>query len=92
MRLDKFLKVSRLVKRRPVAKEMADRGRIDVNGKTAKSGTKLAVGDELLIRFSRRQMTVEVLELKDSAKKVEAQEMYKILDEQYEDREEPEFF
>lgn len=92
MRLDKFLKVSRLVKRRPVAKEMADRGRIDVNGKMAKSGTKLAVGDELLIRFSRRQMTVEVLELKDSAKKTEAQNMYKILDEQYEDREEPEFF
>ncbi len=79
MRLDKFLKVSRLVKRRPVAKELADAGRIQVNGRTAKAGTDLAVGDELVLEFGEQPVKVKVLELKDHVRKEEAADLYEIL-------------
>ena len=65
MRLDKFLKVSRLIKRRTVAKEVADQGRITINGNVAKSSSAVVVGDELTIRFGNRLMTVEVNELQN---------------------------
>ena len=54
MRLDKYLKVSRIIKRRTVAKEIADQGRIDINGKTAKSSNDVKTGDELTIRFGNK--------------------------------------
>ena len=60
MRLDKYLKVSRIIKRRPVAKEVADKGRIKVNGILAKSSTDLKVGDEIEIRFGNKLFTVRV--------------------------------
>ena len=62
MRLDKYLKVSRIIKRRPVAKEVADKGRIKVNGVLAKSSTDLKVNDEVEVRFGNKLLTVKVLE------------------------------
>lgn len=81
MRLDKFLKVSRIIKRRPVAKEVADKGRIKVNGVLAKSSTDLKINDEIEIRFGNKLLTVKVLEMKDSTKKEDAVKMYQIIKE-----------
>ena len=61
MRLDKFLKVSRIIKRRSVAKEVADKGRIQINGKLAKSSSTLKVGDVLQIQFGNKTLEVKVL-------------------------------
>ncbi len=80
MRLDKFLKVSRLVKRRTVANELAAQSRIKVNGQVAKPGTRLKVGDYLEIRFGEQLTSVKVLALKDHVRKEEAGDMYEILD------------
>ncbi|QYA48381.1 RNA-binding S4 domain-containing protein [Nosocomiicoccus ampullae] len=86
MRLDKFLKVSRIIKRRPLAKTMSDDGRIEVNGRVAKAGTNVEVGDELKIRFGKRIVTYKVLDLKEHAKKEEAEQMIELLnDEKIED-------
>lgn len=82
MRLDKFLKVSRLIKRRTLAKEVCDQGRITVNGRQAKAGTTLAVGDEMTIRFGQKIVTVSIDDLKTSAKKEETQSMYTVVSEQ----------
>ncbi|QZT27257.1 RNA-binding S4 domain-containing protein [Streptococcus dysgalactiae] len=81
MRLDKFLKVSRIIKRRPVAKEVADKGRIKVNGVLAKSSTDLKLNDHIEIRFGNKLLTVRVLEMKDSTKKEDALRMYEIISE-----------
>ncbi len=81
MRLDKFLKVSRIVKRRTVANEMASAGRIDVNGKRAKPGTDLKVGDVLDIGYGQRQIRVRVLALKEHVRKEEAESLYEILEQ-----------
>lgn len=81
MRLDKFLKVSRLIKRRTVAKEVADQGRILVNGRKAKSSTDVNPGDELVIRFGQKVMSLTIDHVKDSAKKEEAALMYTITSE-----------
>ena len=69
MRLDKYLKVSRIIKRRTVAKEVADKGRIKVNGILAKSSTDLKTDDIVEIRFGNKLLTVKVLEMKNSTKK-----------------------
>ncbi|MEQ3466915.1 RNA-binding S4 domain-containing protein [Enterococcus cecorum] len=81
MRLDKFLKVSRIIKRRSVAKEVADKGRIQINGKLAKSSSTLKVGDVLQIQFGNKTLEVKVLVLQDSTKKEDASKMYEILSE-----------
>ncbi|KHD43979.1 RNA-binding S4 domain-containing protein [Streptococcus hongkongensis] len=81
MRLDKYLKVSRIIKRRPVAKEVADKGRIKVNGVLAKSSTDLKINDHIEIRFGNKLLTVRVLEMKDSTKKEDAEKMYDIIKE-----------
>ena len=81
MRLDKFLKVSRIIKRRPVAKEVADKGRIKVNGVLAKRSTDLKLNDHIEIRFGNKLLTVRVLEMKDSTKKEDALSMYEIISE-----------
>lgn len=81
MRLDKFLKVSRIIKRRSVAKEVADKGRIRINGKLAKSSSTLKVGDVLQIQFGNKTLEVKVLALQDSTKKEDASKMYEILSE-----------
>ncbi|CYU66499.1 RNA-binding S4 domain-containing protein [Streptococcus suis] len=81
MRLDKYLKVSRIIKRRTVAKEVADKGRIKVNGILAKSSTDLKVDDQVEIQFGNKLLTVKVLEMKDSTKKEDALKMYEIISE-----------
>lgn len=81
MRLDKYLKVSRIIKRRTVAKEVADKGRIKVNGILAKSSTDLKIDDLVEIRFGNKLLTVQVLEMKDSTKKEDARTMYSIISE-----------
>lgn len=82
MRLDKFLKVSRLIKRRTMAKEVADQGRISINGTQAKASSDVKEGDELQIRFGQKLVTVQVNELKDTTKKEEAAGMYTVLKEE----------
>lgn len=81
MRLDKFLKISRIIKRRTVAKEVADKGRIQVNGKLAKSSTAVKVGDQLRIQFGNKVLEVAVEELHESTKKDDAAKMYRIINE-----------
>lgn len=82
MRLDKFLKVSRLIKRRTLAKEVADQGRIKINGNESKAATKVAVGDELVIQYGQKLVTAEVLSLQETVKKEDAASMYKIIKEE----------
>lgn len=81
MRLDKYLKVSRIIKRRTIAKEVADKGRIKINGILAKSSTDVKLNDEIEIRFGNKVLTVNVLEMKDSTKKEDAEKMYEIINE-----------
>ena len=81
MRLDKFLKISRIIKRRTVAKDVADIGRIQVNGKLAKSSTDVKVGDELRVQFGNKILEVAVEELHESTKKDDAAKMYRIISE-----------
>lgn len=79
MRLDKFLKVSRLIKRRTVANEACDAGRVLVNGKTAKASLNVKEGDVIEIQFGTRAVKAEVLDVQETVKKDEAKELYKYL-------------
>ena len=81
MRLDKYLKVSRIIKRRTIAKEVADNKRIFVNDRVAKSSTKLEVGDLVSIHFGNKIVTIKVLELQLSTKKEDAKNMFEIIEE-----------
>lgn len=81
MRLDKFLKVSRIIKRRTVAKEVSDKGRIFINGRQAKSSTDVKVGDEMTIQFGNKTLVVRIDKIVDTTKKDEAQDMYTIISE-----------
>ncbi|GFZ26832.1 RNA-binding S4 domain-containing protein [Lactobacillus corticis] len=80
MRLDKFLKVSRLVKRRTVAKEMADKGRIQVNGKVVKSSYDVKIDDIIEIGYGQRIVKARVLDLRETTKKAEAMDLYELVD------------
>ena len=77
MRLDKFLKVSRLIKRRTVANEACDNGRIQVNGRVVKASYEVKVGDKLEISMGPRVVAVEVLQVADNVPKDDAVTMYK---------------
>lgn len=79
MRLDKFLKVSRLIKRRTVANEACDAGRVLVNGSVAKASVKVKQGDVIEIQFGTRIVKVEVLDIRETTKKEEAGELYRYL-------------
>lgn len=79
MRLDKFLKVSRILKRRTVAQEACGDGKVDVNGRPAKSGHKLKVGDKVTVHFAQGELTFVVLCLSQTVKKNDAEQMYQIL-------------
>lgn len=79
MRLDKFLKVSRLIKRRTVANEACDAGRVLVNGAVAKASVKVKIGDVIEIQFGTKVVKVEVLNILDTTKKEEAKELFKYL-------------
>ena len=79
MRLDKFLKVSRLIKRRTVANEACDAGRVLVNGKAAKASQNVKTGDVIEIQFGTRSVKAEVLDVQETVKKDEAKELYRYL-------------
>ena len=83
MRLDKFLKVSRIIKRRAIAKKIADQGRIMINDKVAKSSSDVRVGDVLTIEFGNKTEKVQVNQLVETTKKDEAAGMYETLEESY---------
>lgn len=82
MRLDKFLKVSRLIKRRTMAKEVADQGRVLVNGQKAKASSTIKVGDELTVQFGQKVVKLTIDRLSEAVKKEEAQTMYTIISEE----------
>ena len=79
MRLDKFLKVSRLIKRRTVANEACDAGRVMVNGKTAKASVSVKAGDVIEIAFGNKNVKVEVLDVQETVRKEEAKVLFKYL-------------
>lgn len=79
MRLDKFLKVSRLIKRRTVANEACDAGRVTVNGKTAKASAAVKEGDVIEIQFGTKAVRAEVLKVKETTKKEEAKDMFRYI-------------
>ena len=77
MRIDKYLKVSRIIKRRTVAQEACEGGKVTINGKVAKPSSEVKVGDILSLQFGVKTVTVEVLEVKDVVKKDDAALMYR---------------
>ena len=79
MRLDKHLKVSRLIKRRTVANEACDAGRVLINDKVAKASTEVKVGDIIEIGFGTKSVKVEVLDIQDTTKKEEAKDLFRYL-------------
>ena len=79
MRLDKFLKVSRLIKRRTVANEACDAGRVMVNGKPAKASVNVKVGDIIEIAFGMKSVKVRVLDIQDTTKKDEAKDLFEYI-------------
>jgi len=80
MRVDKFLKVSRIIKRRTVAKEACDKERVSMNGRVCKAGAEVSVGDVIEVRFGQSVMRARVLSLRESVRKEEAAEMYEIIE------------
>lgn len=82
MRLDKFLKVSRLIKRRTVAKDVSDQGRILLNGREAKASSTVKIGDELTVQFGQKIVTVRIEKIVETTKKDEATQMYTIVKEE----------
>ncbi len=79
MRLDKYLKISRLIKRRTVANEACDAGRVTVNDKVAKASTDVNVGDVIGIKFGEKTVTVKVLSLNETIHKEDAKDMYELM-------------
>ena len=77
MRLDKYLKVSRLIKRRTVANEACDNGLVEVNGKPQRASYEVKVGDQISMKFGARTVTVEVLQVAETVRKDDAAGMYK---------------
>jgi len=82
MRLDKFLKVARIIKRRPLAKEIAEQNRIKVNGSAAKPSVDVDSGDDIEIRFAQTILKIKVLQVKDHVKKDEATDLYEVIKEE----------
>ncbi len=81
MRLDKYLKVSRLIKRRTLAKDVCDQGRIEINDRPAKASSTVKVGDKLAIRFGQKIVTVLVEDIKENPRKEEAASLYRVIGE-----------
>ena len=79
MRLDKYLKISRIIKRRTVANEACDAGRVSVNGKAAKAGYEVKVGDIVEIKFGDKLTKFEITAVKENPRKEEASELYRAL-------------
>lgn len=83
MRLDKYLKVSRILKRRTVSKELAKHERVEVNGKVVKPSYDVKVNDVIAVTYGRRVLTVRVLNVLEHVRKDEAKDMYEIIDETF---------
>lgn len=83
MRLDKYLKVARILKRRSVSKDMADSERVYVNGKSAKPAYQVKENDLIEIVFGQKKLTVKVLMIKENVRKEDAEHMYEIVSEEY---------
>lgn len=81
MRIDKFLKVSHILKRRTISKELALNERIEINDRVAKPSTDVKVGDEVTITFGNRQMTIRVLSVEEIKRKKDAVSMYEVINE-----------
>jgi ribosomal 50S subunit-recycling heat shock protein len=81
VRLDKFLKVSRVIKRRTLANEVCDQGHVSVNGRVAKAGMEVKPGDVLEIRFGQRMLKLEVVDVRENVPAKLAAELYKVLEE-----------
>lgn len=79
MRLDKYLKASRLIKRRTVANEACDAGRVQINGKTAKASVDVKVGDVIEIQFGTKNVKVEVTDIVETTKKDEAKDLFRYI-------------
>jgi len=80
MRLDKYLKVSRIIKRRTVANEACDAGRVEINGKVAKASVDVMPGDIVSIKFGDKITKLEILEVKETVRKEDAQAMYRMVE------------
>ncbi len=80
MRLDKYLKNSRIIKRRTVAKDACEQGRVEVNGKVAKPGLELRTGDVIQITFGNNVLKVRVVSMPETVRKDDAQDMYEVID------------
>ncbi len=80
MRLDKYLKVSRLIKRRTVAKDVCDGGKVKINQKIAKAGSTVTIGDIIEITFGQRKVQAEVLDVRENVRAEDAKNLYKLLE------------
>ena len=80
MRLDKYLKVSRIIKRRTIANEACDAGRVEINGKVAKASQDVKIGDIVAIKFGDKVTKLEILEIKETVRKEDAQLMYRAVE------------
>ena len=83
MRIDKWLKVSRILKRRTISQELAKNERVEINGKAVKPSHDVKVGDEVAVRFGSRKLTVRVNSVEEVKKKQDAADMYEVLNEEY---------
>ncbi|MFP4456124.1 MAG: RNA-binding S4 domain-containing protein [Clostridia bacterium] len=83
MRLDKFLKISRIIKRRTVAKAVCDQGKVKINGRPAKAGSDVDVGDDIEVDFGSKIVTFKVLDTLSHASKKQASTMYEVIDEKH---------
>ncbi len=86
MRLDKFLKVSRIIRRRTIAKEVCDQGGASVNGRASKAGTELKTGDVLDVRLGNKLLRVRVLSTPDAVRAQDAQQLYEVIEEKTEQK------
>jgi len=80
MRLDKYLKVSRIIKRRTVANEACDARRVEINGKVAKASVDVKIGDIVAIKFGEKVTKLEILEVKENVRKEDTQAMYRMVE------------
>lgn len=81
MRIDKFLKNSRIIKRRTLAKKACDGGRVEINGRTAKPGDEVDLGDRVQVDFGRGPLRIEVVSVDEPTRKYEAEDMYRLIGE-----------
>ena len=77
MRVDKYLKISRLIKRRSIAKDACDAGKISINDKIVKAGTEVKVGDKITMTFGEKSVNVEILDIREHVKKEETKDLYR---------------